>query len=119
MLVLFLYQGMLGLKIRRADTRLFDVIRRHRKIGPVAAVLGASGFMAGMTVIYLDAGHIFKYPLHFITGLLIAVLLTTTWIISKKIRVEEPAWRNRHYAIGVLIIMLYILQAILGLGILL
>jgi len=118
-LVLFVYQGMLGRKIRRADTRPFDVIRRHRKIGPGAAVLGASGFMAGMTVLYLDAGYIVKYPLHFTTGLIIVVFIATTWIISKKITGVDSVWRNRHYAVGILIIILYFIQAILGLGILL
>jgi len=118
-LVLFVYQGMLGRRIRRADTRPFDVIRRHRKIGPAAAVLGVSGFMAGMTVLYLDAGHIVKYPLHFITGLIVVVLIMTTWIISTKIKGEDPSWRNRHYTIGILIIIFYFIQAILGLGILL
>jgi len=118
-LLLFVYQGILGLKIRRTDTRPFDVIRRHRKIGPVAAVLGASGFMAGMTVLYLDAGYLVKYPLHFTTGLIIVVLIMTTWIISTKIKGADSAWRDRHYRIGISIIMLYFIQAILGLGILL
>jgi cytochrome b561 len=119
MFVLFIYQGMLGRKIRRSDTRPFNVIRRHRKIGPFAAVLGASGFTAGMTIVYLDAGRIVKYPLHFTAGLIIVLLIMTTWIISKKIKGADPAWRYRHYTIGILIIMFYCIQVILGLGILL
>lgn len=118
-LILFVYQGMLGLKIRTSGSRPFDTIKRHRKIGPFAAALGISGFIAGMTLVLLDAGRILKYPLHFLTGLLIVILILTTWIISGKIKGPDPALRNRHFAIGVMIIVIYCIQAVLGLGILL
>ncbi len=116
-LLLFLYQGFLGLRIRKSGRN--DYIKRHRQIGPVAALLGVSGFFAGITVVYLDAGHILKYPLHFITGLTIASLIITTFLISKKIKGPDKYWRNRHYAVGILIILLYFVQAFLGLGVLL
>ncbi len=118
-MLLIVYQGILGLRIRKAGNKPVHTIRRHRKIGPVAAVLGISGFIAGMTVIFLDSGRIVKYPLHFITGLLIASLLVTTYLISKKIKGPDKYWRNRHYAVGVLIIFLYFVQTFLGLGVLL
>ena len=116
---LFVYQGILGLRIRRSEKKPFHIIRRHRKIGPVIAVLGIAGFTAGMTVAFLEWGHILKYPFHFITGLTIVSLIITTFIISRKIKGPEPYWRNRHYALGILIIFLYSVQAFLGLGILL
>lgn len=119
MLALFVYQGILGRRIRRSGDRPLDTIRRHRKTGPVAAALGMSGFVAGMIVVYLDAGHIFKYPLHFINGLMIVLLILATYLLSKKIRGSAPVWRNRHYTAGILIIVLYCIQAVLGLGILL
>ena len=115
-LLLFLYQGKLGLRIRSSGRN--DYIKRHRQIGPVAAVLGVSGFLAGMTVVYLDAGHILKYPFHFITGLIIASLIITTYLISKKIKSQDIYWRNRHYAVGISILLLYFVQALLGLGVL-
>ena len=116
-LLLFLYQGFLGFRIRKSGRN--DYIKRHRQIGPVAALLGVSGFFAGMTVIYLDAGHILKYPLHFITGLTIASLIISTYLISRKIKGPDTYWRNRHYAVGILILLLYFIQAFLGLGVLL
>ena len=115
-LLLFCYQGMLGWRIREGKTAY---IKRHRRIGPVTALLGVSGFFAGMTVVYLDAGHIFKYPLHFITGLIIASLIITTYLISKKIKDPDKYWRNRHYAVGISILLMYFVQAFLGLGVLL
>lgn len=115
--MLFLYQGFLGLKIRRSARS--DYARKHRRIGPVAALLGISGFIAGMIIIYIDTGRIFKYPLHFFTGILIASLIFTTYRISQKIKGPEKYWRDRHYAIGIPILLLYILQVFLGLGILL
>ena len=116
-LLLFLYQGILGLRIRKSGRN--DYIKKHRQIGPVAALLGISGFFAGMTVVYLDAGKILKYPLHFMTGLIIASLIITTYLISRKIKGQDKYWRNRHYAVGILIILLYFVQAFLGLGVLL
>ncbi len=116
---LFVYQGSLGLRIRRSETKPFHIIKRHRKTGPVAAALGAAGFIAGVTIVYLDTGRILKYPLHFITGLVIVSLIITTYLISKKIKGPDKYWRNRHFALGILIICLYFIQAFLGLGILL
>ncbi len=117
--LLFVYQAILGLRIRKSGNRPVHIARKHRKIGPVAAVLGIAGFIAGMTVVFLDEGRIFKYPLHFITGLLIASLIVTTYLISRKIKGPDMYWRNRHYAVGLLIICLYLVQVILGLGVLL
>jgi hypothetical protein len=118
-ILFFIYHGSLGLRIRRSDAKPFHLIRKHRKIGPVAAALGISGFIIGMALGYLDSGRIFQYPLHFITGLTIVFLIITTYFISRKIRDAETYWRNRHYALGILIICLYSVQAFLGLGILL
>ncbi len=115
-MVLIMYQGMLGLKIRKSETPPVQIIKRHRKTGPFAVALGSSGFFAGLFIIYLDVGHIFKYPLHFINGLLIVAALVTTFLISKKIKGPDKLWRNRHFSLGVLIIMLYVAQVLLGIS---
>ncbi|MEK6528654.1 MAG: DUF4079 family protein [Nitrospirota bacterium] len=116
---LFVYQGILGFRIRKSEKKPIHIIRRHRKTGPVIAILGILGFIIGITVVSLDAGRIFKYPFHLIIGLTIVFSIITTFIISRKIKGPEPYWRNRHYALGILIICLYAVQAFLGLGILL
>jgi hypothetical protein len=117
--LLFVYQGILGWRIRKSVQKPLDVIKKHRNIGPVAAVLGVSGFIAGTTIIYLDTKRIFVYPYHFITGLAIVSSIIATYIISRKIRAEEPHWRSVHFRLGMLIIILYFIQSFLGLGILL
>ena len=118
-IMLFVYQGILGLRIRRSEKKTIHIIRKHRKTGPIIAVLGALGFIAGITVIFLDTGRILKCPPHFLLGLIIVSLIMSTYLISKKIKGPEPYWRNRHFALGILIICLYFVQAFLGLGVLL
>lgn len=116
---LFVYQGILGFRIRNSEEKPIHIIRRHRKTGPVIAILGILGFIAGITVVSLDAGRILKYPFHLIIGLTIVFSIITTFILSRKIKGPETYWRNRHYALGIFIICLYSVQAFLGLGILL
>ena len=122
MMVLFIYQGLLGLKIRKqrkvGGQMPFKIIKRHRKIGPILALMGVIGFFAGAALIYLDYGRLLKYPLHFLTGLAISLLIATTFFISKKIKGSDPLWRNLHFRVGILILSLYPIQAFLGVGIL-
>ena len=117
--LLIVYQGTLGLRIRKSAERPIPLIARHRKIGPAAVVLGGAGFIAGMSLAFIDHGRVLKYPLHFFCGLAIVALLITTFLISKKIRGPESLWRNRHYAVGIIIVLLYSVQVVLGLGALL
>jgi hypothetical protein len=119
---LFLYQGWLGLTIRRqrksGGSPTFKIIKRHRRSGPIFVFLGIIGFFAGLTLAYLDHGRVFKYPLHFMMGSLIALSLVTTFIISKQIRSKEPPWRTPHFTLGLFVISFYTIQIFLGLGIL-
>lgn len=119
---LFIYQGSLGLRIRKGRISLnqdFRPIKRHRRLGPILALLGVLGFFAGVALVYIDAGNLLKYPPHFIIGLAIASLIITTYTISRKIRSIDSPYRNLHFRIGIIILSLYLIQAILGLGILL
>jgi hypothetical protein len=123
-MLLFLYQGRLGLRIRGQRKRsngpaVFIVIRKHRRFGPILVFLGFIGFLAGLTLVIFDQGRVFEYPLHLITGSLIVLLLITTFFISKKIRASDSPWRTPHFIVGVFIISFYIIQLFLGLGILL
>jgi hypothetical protein len=118
----FIIQAWLGLQIRKqrsAKKELpFAIIRRHRKFGPILVLAGVLGFFSGWFLIYFDSGHLFKYPLHSITGLVIALLLLVTYAISRSIRAGASLWRERHYRLGLLIVCLYGIQAFLGIGIL-
>jgi hypothetical protein len=117
----FLYQGWLGLMIRKrrkaGAAAEFPVIKKHRKLGPFLALLGILGFLAGPTLVYIDRGHVFEYPLHFIVGAFIALCLITTYTISRKIKAGDP-WRTPHFVIGILIVFLYVVQVLIGLEVL-
>jgi hypothetical protein len=119
---LIVYQGMLGYRIRKARLAGIpagNITRRHRKNGPVLVVLGIAGFFAGVVLVYLDQGHLLKYPLHFINGGLISISLVGIFLISRRIKAADTQWRTAHYSLGIITIFLYVSQLFLGLGILL
>jgi len=120
-MLLFVYQGILGLKIKRQRLKgqqEFNVIKRHRRLGPILVLLGLSGFFAGVFLVAGDHGHVFHYPLHFITGSVIILFIITTFFISRKIKGIDSPWRVIHFRLGIFILCLYIMQVFLGLGIL-
>ena len=123
MLFLFSWQGWMGHRIRKArrtgaPTPL-DLVRRHRTAGPVFALWGALGFVAGMSVVLLDKGRVLEYPLHFFVGLSIVLCICGVYVISRRIKGPDPAYRNIHLGLGLLLLTLYVVQVLLGLGILL
>jgi len=123
MMALFSYQGWMGYLIRQARTSALptpiDAIRRHRKAGPVLALWGGMGFVAGIVVVLLDKGRIFEYPLHLLSGSLIAAVIGSLYIVSRRITGPEPHFRNIHFGLGMCLLALYVIQVLLGLGILL
>ena len=117
----FIYQGLLGYRIRKARIAHMSVgsgQKRHRKNGPVLVVLGIAGFFAGMLVVFLDYGHLLKYPLHFINGAAIAIALAGLLLVSRKIRATDTQWRSVHFTLGIVTLLLYFSQLLLGLDIL-
>ena len=123
MMTLFCFQGWMGYLIRQARTSgapvPIDAVRRHRKAGPVFALWGIMGFFAGIVMIVLDKGGVFEYPLHFLEGLLIAIVIASLFAVSRKITGPEPRYRNIHFGLGMCLLALYVVQVLLGLGILL
>jgi hypothetical protein len=119
----FLYQGWLGLKIRKmrrtGGAKDFGVIRRHRGNGPVLVVLGILGYVAGAMLIAIDKGHVFEYRVHHGVGLSIVILLATTFLVSRKIKGPVSPWRTPHFLLGLAILGAYLAQLFLGLNILL
>ncbi len=120
MMLLFFYQGFLGLRIRKqrqAGIRTPLTIKRHRKMGPVLVLFGVAGYFAGVVLAYADGGHLVKYPMHFISGSLLASSIITTFFISRRIKGIESPWRVPHFKLGIAIISLYLVQTFLGIGI--
>ena len=95
-----------------AGARDFDVVRRHRSRGPLLVLLGILGYVAGALLIYLDKGHIFKYPIHNIVGSGIVILLTATFFIAREIKGPESPWRTLHGIVGIGILCLYLVQLV-------
>lgn len=119
--LLFLYQASLGYRIKKGRNEeaalSAPVISRHRKLGPVIAALGITGYIAGVIMVLIDKGHIFNYPLHFGGGVLIVILIISTVIVSRQIKTGETKFRDIHFRIGAVIILVYILQVSVGFGI--
>jgi hypothetical protein len=83
------YQGLLGLRVRKGRARGSpdtNAAKVHRRLGPVVMSLGVMGFLVGSALAFWDHGHILKYPLHFVTGATIIVLLIGTTVVSRSIR---------------------------------
>ena len=123
MLCLFCYQGWLGLQIRKARLASaplpVDPVRRHRRMGPVFALWGGLGFGAGVVMILLDKGRIFEYPLHFLAGVLIVLLILSLYAVSRRIQEAGAPYRDIHFGLGMLLLLIYVFQSFFGLAILL
>lgn len=118
----FLYQAWMGLKIRRGRKRgelQFTAMKRHRRLGPILVVLGIFGFCAGLLLVLIDKGRIFEYPPHLAVGSLIVLFLLGQYVVSRKIKGPESPWRTPHLAVGVGLICLYVVQIVVGVGVLL
>ena len=121
--LLFFYQGWLGLTIRRqrktGKPSRITTAKRHRKLGPVIAILSATGLFSGMILALIDKGNILEYPLHLLVGVTLVLCILLSYSISKKIRGRDSTYRNPHFILGISIVSLYLLQLFLGLGVLL
>ncbi len=120
-MLLFMYQGTLGLQIRslrKKGSIVPSIVRRHRRQGPVLALLGIIGFLSGATLVSVDSGKILKYPLHLAAGSFIAVLIVMTFMISRKIKGRNSVWRTPHFVTGIAVLVIYPVQILIGIGLL-
>ena len=121
-ILFFLYQGILGWKIRRArmsgNSTSIQTIKRHRKFGPIIALFGIAGFFAGATIVYVSEGRFLEHPVHFFVGLTVVFSIIVTFSVSRKISGAQSPWRRPHVIVGILTLCLYFFQAYLGLSML-
>lgn len=120
---LFLRQGWLGLAIRKARQNgtapPLNAIRKHRRTGPLAALLGGTGFLVGIVLVIFDKGRLIEYPLHLSGGTLIVLTIAGLYALSRQIKGSDSPYRTPHASLGLLLLGLYLIQVFLGLGILL
>lgn len=117
----FIYQSWMGFAIRKARKSSQPrptAVKRHRKLGPLLVVMSAVGYCFGLVLVRLDKGHVLEYPLHFIVGSLIVLVVLAQFAVSKKIKGRGLSIRALHLFIGISIICLYALQLAIGLGVL-
>jgi hypothetical protein len=121
--LLFFYHARNGLLIRRARTAKtplpIQAIKRHRRMGPKLALLGGAGFSAGLTLVMLDTGKVLQYPPHLFVGMSIVLMLFLTYRVSRRIVGPSAPQRNLHYRLGLAILALYLVNVVLGIGVLL
>lgn len=122
-MLLFCYHARNGLLIRKARTGNtplpFQAIKRHRRMGPVLALLGAGGFSAGLFLVLLETGNVFEHSPHLFVGTAIVSLLFITYRVSRKIAGPASRERDLHYRLGLAILALYLVNVVLGIGVLL
>ena len=94
-------------------------VKRHRKLGPLLVLAGCLGFFAGLSLVFIDEGNVLEYPLHLLVGLAIVLCLISTYMLSLRIKGPTSPVRTLHFILGITILCLYVIQAFIGLGILL
>lgn len=119
--LLFIYHARNGWLIRRArrakNTLPLQAIKRHRRMGPILALLGAGGFAAGLTLVFIDTGNLLRYPPHLAVGVAILALLFLTYRVSRKIALSNSRQRDLHFRLGLALLGLYLVNVVLGIGV--
>lgn len=115
------YQGRLGWRIRRRRVAgvlpELRVVKRHRALGPVLVTLLPFGYLAGLVTVYLHKGLWVRFPGHLAVGTVLLAVAGLAALVSTKIRGPQSPWRPAHFALGLLLICIFLVQIFLGLNI--
>jgi len=87
-------------------------------MGPVLVIMGVLGFLDGLTLVLLDTGKVLQFPPHLFAGLTIIVLLIATYKITRDIKGPESSSRTPHFVLGSAILCLYLVDVVIGIGVL-
>lgn len=122
LLAAFLAQGWLGWRIRRGRAAGFatDILalKRHRRQGPILALLLGVGYLAGVSTAFVHKGRWVPHPLHFAAGTLLIALVAATVVVSKRIQGPATPARTTHFLLGIVVLGVFFTQALLGLAVL-
>lgn len=122
-MLLFWHQAWMGMKIRKARRQAggalpFTLIRRHRKAGPVYAALALFGYLFGIVIVVLHKGRLLEHPAHFFTGTILIAVIMVSIVLSRRIQGQQSPYRTAHFIAGLFLLVLYLLQVLLGIGVL-
>jgi hypothetical protein len=117
----FSFQGLLGWRIRNKRVagvlQDFSVVKRHRALGPILASLLPLGYLAGLLTAYLHKGLWVRYPGHLAGGTVLLAVACSVVLVSRRIRGAQSPWRTPHFALGLLLLCVFLVQIFLGLNI--
>lgn len=123
LLVAFLVQGTLGWRIRRrrlaGTPQDFTVVRKHRGRGPALTALAVAGYLAGLLTAYLHRGTLVTAPAHLAGGTALLACCAVAFVLGRRIRGSQSAARTPHFVAGLVTLALFVVQAFLGLDVLL
>ena len=115
------FQGVLGWRIRKKRVagvlQDFSMVKRHRALGPILAILLPIGYLAGLFTAYLHKGLWVRYPGHLAVGTVLVAIVCSIYLVSKRIRGAQSPWRTPHFALGLLLLCSFLVQIYLGLNI--
>jgi len=124
-LVFFLccLQGLLGWRIRHlrqtGAAPIPQIIKSHRKIGPILTALGIlgvfGGLILGFTLHQFPVTYNPYVRIHLSIALILGPLLVCTFFSSKQIKSINSTWRSYHALLGLVVFCFYCLQVTLGL----
>ena len=120
-MIIFSYHGWIGIRIRRErkiGAMTPPLIKKHRTAGPVLAFFGVFGFISGIVIVLVHFSTLVKYPPHLAVGTALVFCIVATYSLSRRIRTRLSDGRTLHFALGLCTLILYAVQAFLGLGLL-
>ena len=81
-------------------------------------MLAIAGFLFGFVLATFDKG-ILEYPAHLAVGVALVSLIIISYATSKKLKAHRVSFGAPHFIVGVGVLALYLVNAFIGLGVLL
>lgn len=121
--VMFAFQGITGIgSIDAADEnrKATGLARFHRGNGRALAALLPAVYVTGLLTVVLRGKGISAHPPHLINGTLLLVAVIAAFFLARKFRTTaSKGTKHVHITFGAFAIVFYLVQAVIGLGMLL
>ena len=121
--VMFAFQGISGIgsiDATEENRQGMGLARLHRWNGRALAAILLAAYTTGLLTVVLRGKGISAYPPHLINGTLLLVAATTAFFLARKYRITKSRGiKHVHITFGAFAIAFYLVQAVIGLGMLL